>query len=178
MSALNRWFHKVHEIPRTGIKQHREASPELCAEIARELDVPGCHQLIADYRIHNAGGGRFEMSGYVRAKFTRTCVVTLELIEETVEEPLDCAFVPPDLLPASQADEEEALSLEDLEPIRHDKIEAGRIIYETIAASIDPYPRAPDAALDTPCEPAADDDQNPHPFAALARLKDSDADPA
>ncbi|MBU1212661.1 MAG: DUF177 domain-containing protein [Alphaproteobacteria bacterium] len=178
MSALNRWFHKVHDIPRTGIKQHREASPELCAEIAKELEVPGCHELIADYRIRNAGRGRFELSGWVSASFTRTCVVSLEPIEETVREPLDCAFVPSDQLPASQADEEEALSVEDLEPISHDKIEAGRIIYETIAASIDPYPRAPDATLDTPLEPGVDDAESPHPFAALARLKASDADPS
>lgn len=178
MSALNRWYHKVHGIPRTGVTQHREASPELCAEIASELDVPACHAIVADYRIRNAGKGRFELSGRVKAKFTRTCVVTLEPIEETVDELLDCAFVPPDQIPGTQTDEEEALSVEDLEPISHDTIDVGRIIYETIAASIDPYPRKPDAALELPTEPVADDEEGEHPFAALSRLKSPDADPA
>lgn len=176
MSVLERWYHKVHEIPSGGVKQHREASAELRAELAVELGVPACNSLVTDYRIINAGRGRFELRGRVQASFTRTCVITLEPMVEVLNEPLDCAFVPRDRVPREQADEELALSVEDLEVIEHDRIDVGRVVYEVVAASLDPYPRSADAAVESAAEEPDNVEPAEHPFAVLAELKKNEGD--
>lgn len=174
MSVLERWHHKVHEIPRAGIQQHREASPEIRSELAEELGIPACNFLSVAYRIQNIDNGCFDLSGRLRANLTRTCVITLEPISEDIDEPLDCSFVPPDQMPNQQVEEEEALAVEDQEPIHHDRIEVGRLIYEVLAASLDPYPRADGATLEPVGELPEHDEAAEHPFSALARLKPQD----
>lgn len=176
MSALEVWHHKIKEIPRAGITQHRQADQGLRRALAKELNTPDCHSLVADYTIRSAAGGRYELKGRIEAEFTRTCVVSLEPLRETVAEPIDCTFVPPEQMPGAQAQEESVLSLEELEPIENDRIEVGRVVYETISASLDPYPRAPDAVY----KPSADAEHKPeeHPFATLSRLKSQRKEPS
>lgn len=176
MSVLDRWYHKVHEIPRAGVTQHRQASPELREELAADLDIPACNSLVADYRIQNAGKGRFELTGRVKAALMRTCIVTLEPVPEDIDEPLDCTFLPPEQIPNNQAEEEEALAVEEIEAIRHDRLEVGRVIYEVVAASMDPYPRTANAELEDATEGQAEDQSSEHPFAALSRLKNPKRD--
>jgi uncharacterized metal-binding protein YceD (DUF177 family) len=176
MSALEVWHHKIKEIPRAGITQHREADQRLRSGLAKELDTPDCHSLVAEYTIRSAAGGRYELKGRVEAEFTRTCVVSLEPLRETVAEPIDCTFAPPEQLPGVQAEEESVLSLEELEPIENGMLEVGRVIYETIAASLDPYPRAPDAAYEPSVD--AEHELEEHPFAKLSRLKSQRKEPS
>ena len=173
MSKLENWRHKVHEIPRAGVSQHREANEELRQSVADELGEPECQSLVADYKIKNLGKGRFGLSGSVDAVFTRACVVTLEPLQEDVHEVLDCVFVPPEYMPGQQAEEEEALSAEEYEPIKNETLEVGRVIFEVLSAGLDPYPRAEGASLG---DAGQDDGQETaeegaHPFAALAQLK-------
>ncbi len=47
----------------------------------------------------------------------------------------------PAKLPESGEEEVEALSAAEIEPIEHGRIDVGRIVYETLSAAIDPYPR-------------------------------------
>jgi len=176
VSALNSWHHKVHEIPRAGIKQVREASPEIREELAHELAIPACNSLVADYRINNAGKGRFELKGRVKAELTRSCVITLEPIAEKIDEPIDCSFVPPGLIPENQTEEEEALAIEDLEPILQDRLDVGRIVYEVVAASMAPYPRIAGAEIDAAPDAEQEEESAKHPFAALEALKQQKRD--
>jgi uncharacterized metal-binding protein YceD (DUF177 family) len=171
MTALARWHHKVHEIPRAGISELREAGDDLRQAIAKELRVPACRKLIADYVVKNAGAGRFQLKGTLTAEFERECVLTLEPLTESLKEPLDCLFVPPELIPQHQSEEEEAHAVEEIEPITSQDIEVGRIIYEVIAAALNPYPRASDAALALPASNAVDETRE-NPFAVLKNLTD------
>lgn len=173
MSTLENWRHKVHEIPRAGVSRRREANEDMRRSVAEELGEPACQKLVADYRIKNLGKGRFGLSGTVEAHFTRTCVITLEPVEEEVREELACVFVPPDHMPGQQAEEEEALSAEEYEPIENDVIGVGRVIFEVLAAGLNPYPRAEGASLDG-IKGAEDEEtveERSNPFAALAQLK-------
>lgn len=171
MTALARWHHKVHEIPRSGVSEHRDAAQDLRTALAEELGVPACHKLIADYVIKNEGGGRFLLSGTVTATFERQCVLTLEPLTEEVTESLDCLFVPPELLPGPQSGEEEAHSVEEIELIGNQGIEVGRVIYETVAAALNPYPHAPEANLDLPAADTVSETRQ-NPFAVLKKLTD------
>ena len=113
------------------------------------------------------------MKGEVHAAVTQSCVVTLEPLIEDLSETLDCVFVPPEHMPGQQAEEEEALTAEEYEPITNDVLEVGRVVFEVVAAGLDPYPRQEGASLEAaPEEEAAEsDDPQAHPFAALAQLK-------
>jgi hypothetical protein len=64
------------------------------------------------------------------------------------------------------------LSAAEIEPIQHGMIDAGRIVFETLSASVDPYPRRAGAQfegeeLGDAAAPGASG-----PFAALKKLKD------
>jgi hypothetical protein len=56
------------------------------------------------------------------------------------------------------------------EPIVGGKIDAGRIVFESLAAAIDPYPRLPDAEFEGPLS-APEGGKPESPFAVLASLK-------
>ena len=171
MTALFCWRHKLDEIPRRGVSERRKAGDNLRRTIAEELGVQACIRLIAEYTIRNAGGGRFELKGTLDSEFSRVCVVSLSAITETIKEPIDCIFVPPDHLPERQSEEEEALAVEEIEPITQEAIEVGRIIYEVISATLDPYPRAHDAELELSSD-STEQVSRENPFAALQKLKD------
>lgn len=170
MTALDRWHHKLHEIPRAGIARRREAGEDLREAVAADLGVVACEALAVDYRLSSSGRDRYELTGRVTARFERRCVVTLEPMFEDIDQPIDCAFVPPTNMPGPQPAEEEALAAEEVEPIENDRLDVGRIVYETLAASLDPYPRLPGASLEViEDDPAAEAAAN-HPFAALKQL--------
>ena len=67
-------------------------------------------------------------------QLTQNCVVTLEPLAQTVEGAFDVEFWPAGKLPESGEDEVEALSAAEIEPIQHGMIDAGRIVFETLAA--------------------------------------------
>jgi hypothetical protein len=66
-----------------------------------------------------------------------------------------------------QHEETEALAAAELEPIVHDRIEVGRIVYEHVAAALDPYPRKEGASLEQ-ADPEAGERESP--FAVLSKL--------
>ena len=45
-------------------------------------------------------GGRFHVTGRVRARIGQTCVVTLDPIENDIDEAIDLMFAPPEQIPA------------------------------------------------------------------------------
>lgn len=79
--------------------------------------------------------------------------------------------MPPEHLPEKQSEEVEALAVEEIEPITQESIEVGRIIYEVISATLDPYPRAHDAELELSSD-STEQVSCEKPFAALQKLKD------
>ena len=165
------WTYAVTELP-SGIRTFtRDATPEERAAISTDMGLIACSRLQASYAIRPLGGGRYKLSGSLRADVTQACVVTLEPLEATVNAPLDVEFSPSanDPISPSNDDEIEVLSLPELEAIENGDLPVGRIVYEALAAALDPYPKKPGATF------AWDDprakDSKVHPFAALANLK-------
>ena len=58
----------------------------------------------------------------------------------------------------------------DIEPLEGHEIAIGRIVFETLAAALDPYPRKGDASFNW-TEPDNPDEKKTSPFAVLAKLK-------
>jgi uncharacterized metal-binding protein YceD (DUF177 family) len=112
--------------------------------------------------------------GRLKATLTQSCVVTDDPVASHVDEPFELMFVPePD--PAA-ADEEVELGAQDCDVVFHDgsAIALGEAIADTLALSIDPYPRSAgaDAALKEAGVLSESEAQaQSGPFAALAKLK-------
>jgi hypothetical protein len=165
------WSHRVAEIPEAGLQVTRSATAEERAAIARSLGIVACDALTAEYLVRALGKGRYRLTGRLSARVTRECVVTLEPVEEAIAEVLDVAFWPNDSLPGPGGDEIEVSSVPEIEAIDHGQIEAGRVLFEILSASLDPYPRKPGARFEWEDAAAEAPPGAGGPFAGLKNLK-------
>ena len=171
MSEALNWSYRTTDIPDAGLKEIRTATQVELAALTAALEVLSCDQLTSDFVIRGIGGGRFRLAGTLSAQLTQSCVVTLEPIQQTVEGSFDVEFSPVGNLPESTEDEIEALGAAEIEPIEHGRIDAGRIVFETLSAAVNPYPRKSGAAFETDADDSGAAGQG-GPFAALKILKD------
>jgi hypothetical protein len=167
------WDHAVQEVPERGLPQHREASADELARIAAALELLGCPALSAEYTITPTLDGRYVVHGRLRAEVRQACVVTLDAVESIIEENFDVTFWPAEQMPASGSG---AIAIDDEpepEPVVAGKIAVGRVIFECLAAAIDPFPRTPGARLDrhASAPEGADLSKPESPFAVLANIK-------
>ena len=114
-------------------------------------------------------GPLVRVEGRIVATLEQSCVVTGEPISAHVDEPFTLLFMPE---PESGGpDEEIELGEEDCDVVFYDgaSIDLGSAVADTLALSIDPYPRSAsaDAALK---EAGILTEQQASPFAALAGL--------
>ncbi len=163
------------DIQPEGLDINRRASEKERAQICRELALVHCETLSVNYTLSPSNHGTFELKGILRAKVTQNCVITLEPIQALLEEKLRATYAHSDLCESSPSHEDQAiLNQRSIEPIRSDKLEVGRLVFETFSSSIDPYPKKPGAKLEVMTSLAKDQhqDDKSSPFAALAQLKD------
>jgi hypothetical protein len=160
------------EIPEVGLHREIEASP---AERQSMAEVAGLREIAlvnAALDVTPMDGGRFHVIGRVWARVGQACVVTLEPIENEIDEPIDLVFAPPEQIPdlAELVDEanEEVETPDPPEPIVHGVIDLGRLATDALFLAIDPYPRRKDAVFEPLVEVP---DPDAHPFAALKALQ-------
>jgi len=163
------WDHWVGDIPEAGLRVRRAAEPGECAQIARALDLIASRLTVA-YCITPEASGRFRLTGELHAEVTQACGVTLEPITSTIAERLDVAFLPADDIPSPLTGEVGLEGEDDPEPMLGGRIAVGRVVFEHLAAAIEPYPRKPEAMLEkSSTEGEASAGQGP--FAVLASLR-------
>ena len=99
--------------------------------------------------------------------------MTLEPVDSTIEEAFDVTFWPEENMPAPRGGEVDLDEEADPEPIVAGQIDVGRVVFECLAAGVDPFPRKPDATLDwRSSQPADGGPSKPEsPFAVLANIK-------
>ena len=165
----------VDQIPDTGL--HRDIEADLPVREAM-AEVAGLREVLsatASLDVTLKGGGRVHVEGRVRARVGQTCVVTLDPIENEIDEPIDLIFAPPEQIPqladlVDEAAESDAEIPDPPEPIDNGVIHLGRVATDALFLAIDPYPRKPDAVF----EPlVVVEDPEDHPFAALKALRDA-----
>lgn len=155
---------KVHDgerIDLTATDAEREA-------LARRLGLVGIERLSAHCALdHHAGGIRSQ--GRIKAALTQSCVASGEPLPAYVDEAFELHFRPE---PTRTPDDEIELSGDELDVVFHDgsAIELGEAIADTLALSLDPYPRGPNAEVALQ-EAGVISEEQAGPFAALAALK-------
>jgi hypothetical protein len=163
----------VAQIPDTGLHREFEAGPATRDAMA---EVAGLREILsarASLEVTPKGGGRFHVAGRVQARVGQTCVVTLDPVENEIDEAIDLTFAPPEQIPvmADLVDEASASDVEipdPPEPIENGVIDLGRVATDALFLGIDPYPRKPDAVFEPP---VVAQDPEDHPFAALKALR-------
>jgi uncharacterized metal-binding protein YceD (DUF177 family) len=158
----------VADIPEDGAEvaiEASEADREVIARVAGLRDLP---RLAASFHLSPAGHGEVRVAGHVSAVVGQTCVVTLERVENLIEEPVDLIFAPAEAVARRQDAQADDAGDDPPEPMVDGKIDLARLAVEFLILGIDPYPRKSGATFETihaPVDPAD------HPFAGLASLK-------
>jgi uncharacterized metal-binding protein YceD (DUF177 family) len=166
----------VAQIPETGLHRELEASAaerQAMAAIAGLRDILSAH---AAFDVVPKSGGRVHVTGQVRARIGQTCVVTLDPIENEIDEEIDLMFAPEaearrlaDLIEEGQDDEAPPEVVDPPEAIVGGILDLGRLATDALFLAIDPYPRKEGAVFEA--EVTAPDPED-HPFAALKALQD------
>jgi hypothetical protein len=160
---------RVADVPATGLHLTLVADKSVRAAVAALADLRDIARLEATVDISHHGDG-LRATGTVSAKVGQTCVITLDPVENDVEETFDVTFAPRSgAAPAAAGDgnDEPVADTESPEALVDGVAEIGAVLAEFLLLGIDPYPKKPGAVFASPSE--GDDDAGP--FAALARLK-------
>jgi len=175
MSTADPWSVPVTvvQIPDTGLHRDIEAGPAAREAMAEAAGLREILSASASLDVTPKSGGRVHVTGRVRARIGQTCVVTLDPIENELDEPIDLVFAPPEQIPdlsalVDEAAESETETPDPPEPIINGVIDLGRLATDALFLAVDPYPRRPDAVFEPPVETA---DPMDHPFAALKALQ-------
>jgi uncharacterized metal-binding protein YceD (DUF177 family) len=167
----------AHRLPlnqiRDGERIELSADEGERTKVAERLGLRALDRLEAHATLERKGE-IVRVRGRLKAGLGQSCVVTGEPVEAHADEPFDIYFLPE---PASgHSDEEVELIESDCEVVFHDgsAIDLGSAIADTLALSLDPYPRSAgaEAALK---EAGVLSEAEAGPFAALAKLKRSDS---
>ena len=137
--------------------------------IAKRLGLLSLQKLEAHATLER-DAGRIRARGRLRASLEQGCIATGEPVAEHVDEPFDIIFLPE---PAADRPEQEIeLAGEDCDVAFYDgeSIDLGAAIADTLALSMNPYPRS--AGADSALRKAGVmTEEQASPFAALAQLK-------
>ena len=157
----------VDDIPETGLHIEVEAPVEVREQLVKLANLRDLSRLSAVFDLTRRGGG-VHVAGQVKARVGQTCVVTLEPLENDLDEPIDLLFAP-SLHAAAKDDgaDHKAGDEEPPEPLIDGKVDLGAIATEFLLLGIDPYPRK--AGAEFAAAKTADD--SARPFAALEALK-------
>jgi uncharacterized metal-binding protein YceD (DUF177 family) len=170
----------LDQIPETGVHRELEADHAVRDAMA---EIAGLREILsasASFDVIPKSGGRFQVAGRVQARIGQICVVTLDPIENDIDEEVDLMFAPPEQIPQLSALVDETAEIGDEipdspEPIEDGVIDLGRLAADVLFLAIDPYPRKPEAIFE-PVVTAPDPED--HPFAALKALRDDGNTPS
>ena len=151
------WGHEIDEVHAGGLEIQRKATAAECAALARALDILQCDSLDVSYRLRRAPAEGYRLRGKLIAEVDQACVVTLAAVHETVRVEFDVEFRPAEEVASLDGGAVDLEEQTEIEPIDGKWLAVGRVVFEELAAGLDPYPRRPGAEF--------------APFAVLAKLK-------
>ena len=168
-NAQNTWSVSVavDDIPETGLHIEAEAPAEVRTQLVKLANLRDLPRLSAVFNLSRRGGG-VHVAGQVKARVGQTCVVTLEPLENDLDEPINLLFAPPlDTAAKDDGADHKAGDKEPPEPLIEGRVDLGAIATEFLLLGIDPYPRK--AGAEFAAVKTADD--SARPFAVLEALK-------
>jgi uncharacterized metal-binding protein YceD (DUF177 family) len=156
-------FHRPLSLDRIGphgLDLTVEATPAECAALAVRMNLPGVLAVSCVFHLIREGRDIVLARGALHARITQTCVISLDDFDAPVEEVFQVRFVPS----GDESDDIDPESDDEI-PFEGNQLDLGEAAAEQLGLALDPYPRMPGVEM-----PAAEDEPEPHPFAALRRL--------
>lgn len=149
-------FARIFPWPRPGAPPEAirlEADTAARRTLARELELESVEQLSAELIVSTWLDG-VEIKGRLKARVTRLCGLTLDPFDVDINEAVDFKAVPMGSLnlPAPP-DSDLEFDLEGEEPPEAygpEGVDLGALVVETLAFSLDPFPRKPGAVFEAP----------------------------
>ena len=136
-----------------------------CAALAARFGFAAVARLSARLKVKRAGPGHWNVTGKLQAEVTQLCGVTGEPVPESVDFTIEERYCR-----ASEEGTDIDISLDGFEPLVDGAIDLGEVVAQTLAISVNPWPRS----VDAPHSFAVGESEKEHPFAGLAALKSSD----
>ncbi len=186
--TLPEWPHKIDadDIGSTPLRTSISASPQERKDLARRLQVVSVDSLEAKLTLErNPGNLVLHVTGALKAKVTQSCVVSLDLVEEEIEAPVEGWFANPDsAVSITRARHErqgrtvdaELVILEekdDPEPVIDGQIDLGELVTQHLSLVLNPFPHKEGVVFEGANE--QDEGKIPkvrqNPFAALKNWK-------
>jgi uncharacterized metal-binding protein YceD (DUF177 family) len=139
------------------------------AAVAERLDLEGLERFDA-HAVLGRDGDTVRAEGRLKAAVQQRCVVTSEPVPASLDEAFTLMFVPEPK--AGHADEEIELGAADCDVVFYQggAIDLGTAIADSLALSLDPYPRCA-GAEDVLKQAGVMSEEEAGPFGALAQLK-------
>lgn len=170
--ALPRWPVRLADVPAGGLHVRRTNLAEADRKaFAARIGVADLSGFDLDIHVRPYRGDGLKAEGRVAATVVQTCVVTLEPMENRIDEEVDISFRPEaKLKPELVHDEEDGMAIDASmaadDPLVGGAIDTAEIAAEFLALGVDPYPRKAGAVFEQPAGTGEE-----APFAALAKLK-------
>ena len=160
---MNPEWHRPIALDRIGARRLDvtvEANPAECSALAVRMALPAVLAVSCVFHLIREGRDAVLASGILRARVTQTCVVSLDDFDVSLEEVFQVRFVPS----GEESDDIDPEAIDEI-PFEGSLIDLGEAAAEQLGLALDPYPRMPGVEM-----PAADEETETHPFAALRRL--------
>jgi hypothetical protein len=158
------------DIPDSGRRFDLAADENTRAQLAKLAGLRSLPRLKATFDVGRQGAQGLRVTGHVTATVGQNCVVTLEPVDNEVEEDVNLVFAPP-RVPSADTDAGdvaiETMDPAEPEPLRESGVDLGALATEFLILGINPYPRKQGAKF----KPPPVEESGAHPFAALAALK-------
>ncbi len=156
------------------IVEEISATPHERAALARRFGLLGVDLLQATATIESTEGaegqGLLRLGGHLSAELSQACVVTLEPVANRVEEDFTLLYsLEPGPAPAAAVEVVVDPEAEEPEPLGPGGLDLGEAVAQQLALALNPFPRAPGAALAE--APAAAEAGPRGGFALLEALK-------
>jgi uncharacterized metal-binding protein YceD (DUF177 family) len=161
---------RLDRVPPAGVTLDIEAGEGERSALTGRFGVISVPELKAHVTVRTEGAGLWRVDGRLQALVVQACGVTLDPVEQRIDEPFSLRF-------STEAEEvdrdtgELVVGADAPEPLHGDTLDLGDIVADQLGLSIDPFPRKPGAELADilPAAPTAAAEEGP--FAALAALK-------
>lgn len=162
---------RAEDIPEGGQQVHLVADAGIRDAIRSHAGLRGLPRLEANFHIARNGVNGLRVRGRLSATVGQTCVVTLEPLDNDVEEDIDLTFVPSPAVPVAEDPDGPNKVLSEREwdapeSLVDGVVDLGAITTEFLMLGLDPYPRKAGAIFEAPGEAG----RNEGPFAVLAEL--------
>lgn len=147
---------------------------EAQAQIARFLNIEGIQDLRFKGELGAGPDDRWIATGRLTGRAVQSCIVSLDPVEEAIDEQVRRIYVPEDVMAEMEPDLDP--DAEDEFDVYTDTIDVAALAVEALALALDPYPRKPGVEVETAqfaapgTAPLKDEDLKP--FAGLAALKE------